>query len=418
MSEATSIKRAPALTVKRLLAFLVPALVLVMLRIGSLFSGIGGLELGLEQAGVGRVVWQVEINPFCRAVLAQHWPHVDRSVVDVRAASPVRLAPVDALCGGFPCQDLSVAGKGAGLDGARSGLWREYRRAVAEFKPWLCVVENVASGASRWLPFVEADLAALGYRTQALHVRAVDVGAPHRRARIFVVAYADGVGLQAGSARGSRGERGGRSVARRSGRRSADPACPAVEGRGLLGSTAECGRGSGDVADAHGEQLREQQQRLPRRRARGVRDEGATLVATDGGRDDANVDARGLPRVGQRGQLDAGERTPGERDADGRGGPRGSQKLVGPDAQPAVDRGAHGVPDGLVPAANGAGVFVRWPAGRGEPQHAWEPPRTVWRDSVPDHEAALTALGNAVVPQCGELVGSWIVARRLGGRRE
>ena len=395
MSTTTSVKRAPVLTVTRLLAFLVPALVLVMLRIGSLFSGIGGLELGLERAGVGRVVWQVEINPFCRAVLAQHWPNVDRSVVDVRAASPVRLAPVDALCGGFPCQDVSVAGKGAGLDGARSGLWREYRRAVAEFKPWLCVVENVASGASRWLPFVEADLAALGYQTHALHLRAADVGAPHRRARIFVVAYADSVGLQAGPERVSRGERGGRSVARRGDLRR------------------------GDVADANSEQLREQQQRLPRRRARGVRDEGATVVATDGGRVDAlaDADARRLPRVGHRGNLDAGEWTPRGHDADGRGGSRRSQKLVGPDAQPAVDRGPHGVPAGLVPAADGAGVLVRWPAGRGEPQHDWEPPRAVWRDSVPDHEAALAALGNAVVPPCGELVGRWIVARGLGGRR-
>lgn len=406
MSALTSLKRAAARRLTRTLAFLVPVAVIVMLRIGSLFSGIGGLELGLERAGVGHVVWQVEINPFCRAVLAKHWPNVDRSVVDVHAASPVRLAAVDALCGGFPCQDVSGAGKGAGLDGARSGLWREYRRAVAEFKPWLCVVENVASGESRWLPFVEADFVALRYKTHALHVRASDVGAPHRRARIVVLAYADGVGVQAGPEGLSRSERGGRSVARRGGGHVTDAA-------------ADCGRPDDDVADAHGEQLREQQQRLPRGRARGVRDKGAAVAATDGGRDDAlaDADARGLPRLGHRGKLDAGQRTPCRDDADGGGGPRRSPERGGLDAQPAVGRATHGLSDRLVSAADGPGVVVRWPAGRGQLQHEWEPPRAIWRDSVPDHEAALAALGNAVVPACGELVGRWIVARGLDRRR-
>ena len=82
------------------------------MRIGSLFSGIGGLELGLEWAGVGRTVWQVEADSFCRGVLAQHWPEV-RRYEDVRNVGAATLAPVDLVCGGFPCQDVSAAGRGA-----------------------------------------------------------------------------------------------------------------------------------------------------------------------------------------------------------------------------------------------------------------------------------------------------------------
>ena len=93
--------------------------------IGSLFSGIGGLELGLELAGVGHTVWQVECDPFCRQVLAKHWPKTER-FDDVRNVGKHNLKYVDVICGGFPCQDISYAGKGAGLAGKRSGLWYEY----------------------------------------------------------------------------------------------------------------------------------------------------------------------------------------------------------------------------------------------------------------------------------------------------
>jgi len=165
------------------------------MRIGSLFSGVGGLELGLERAGLGRVVWQVEKDEFCRRVLAMHWPEAER-FDDVCQVGAAELPTVDLICGGFPCQDVSAAGKGAGLAGSRSGLWREFARIVAELRPRWVVIENVTSGASRWLDEVVRDLEELGYETLPLPVSAWDVGAPHLRRRLFAVAHANGVAVR------------------------------------------------------------------------------------------------------------------------------------------------------------------------------------------------------------------------------
>jgi len=158
------------------------------MRIGSLFSGVGGFELGLERAGLGETVWQVETNPYCLRVLARHWPHAKR-LEDIKNAGSDSLDPVDLICGGFPCQDISAAGKGAGLVGERSGLWGEFARVVNEMLPEWVVVENVASGAGRWVDTVVQDLGKLGYESLPLPVEASDLGAPHRRARVFVIAH-------------------------------------------------------------------------------------------------------------------------------------------------------------------------------------------------------------------------------------
>jgi DNA (cytosine-5)-methyltransferase 1 len=178
-----------------------------MLTIGSLFAGIGGLELGLEWSGLGYTVWQVEKDQFCRAVLEKHWPNAAR-FEDVRTVGAGSLVPVDLLCGGFPCQDVSGAGKGAGLTGSRSGLWYEFARLVSELRPEWVVVENVASGAVRWVDAICADLAKLGYETLPLPLSAEDVGAPHPRARIFIVARrqaANSDALASGGASRSKG---------------------------------------------------------------------------------------------------------------------------------------------------------------------------------------------------------------------
>lgn len=170
------------------------------MRIGSLFSGIGGFELGLEWSGLGHTLWQVERDEYCRSILAEHWPSVER-FEDVCSVGKTTLAPVDIICGGFPCQDVSSAGKGAGLAGERSGLWFEFARIVGELRPRWVIVENVTSGANRWVDTVCASLAELGYATLPFPLSAADVGAPHLRRRIFIVAYANSEQLREQSGR-------------------------------------------------------------------------------------------------------------------------------------------------------------------------------------------------------------------------
>lgn len=166
------------------------------MTIGSLFSGIGGLELGLERAGLGPVLWQVEADAFCRAVLTKHWPDAKR-FDDVRTVGSAELCPVDIICGGFPCQDVSLAGKGAGLvNGERTGLWREFARIVRELQPRFVVAENVPGLIRRGLDVVVADLTDAGYVVAATRIAASDLGATHRRERLFIVAYRDGARLR------------------------------------------------------------------------------------------------------------------------------------------------------------------------------------------------------------------------------
>lgn len=161
------------------------------MKIGSLFSGIGLLELGLERSGIGDVVWQCEKDDFCRRVLAKHWPQVKRSD-DVCTFKP---SPVDVVCGGFPCQPFSVAGKQQGLDDVR-WLWPEFARVIKEAQPQIVVAENVPGLRKAGLRPVLADLAALGFDAEWHCFRASDLGAPHERSRIWIVAYANSLGIR------------------------------------------------------------------------------------------------------------------------------------------------------------------------------------------------------------------------------
>lgn len=168
------------------------------MKVLSLFSGIGALELGLERAGMD-VVGQVEIDPFCRRVLAKHWPgiarHDDvRTAIDWWNSEPRPRVDVAAL--GFPCQDISSAhtnGARAGLDGARSGLWYAARDIVADLEPRWVIIENSPQWR-RWVPGVRRDLHTLGYASVPLQLSAGSFGAPHKRPRVVVVAHADSDG--------------------------------------------------------------------------------------------------------------------------------------------------------------------------------------------------------------------------------
>ena len=157
---------------------------------GSLFSGIGGMDLGLERAGM-RCVWQSEIDPYACRVLVKHWPGVP-NLGDISRIDWSGVERPDLVCGGFPCQDISFAGKGAGLDGKRSGLWYEFARCVREVRPRFVLVENVAALLVRGLDAVLGTLASLGFDAEWEGLPAAAFGADHIRDRLFILAYAAG----------------------------------------------------------------------------------------------------------------------------------------------------------------------------------------------------------------------------------
>jgi site-specific DNA-cytosine methylase len=415
------------------------------LTIGSLFSGIGGLELGLEHATGGRVCWQVERDAWCRDVLAKHWPDAVR-YDDVCTVNG--LPAVDLICGGFPCQDVSLAGKRAGFAGERSSLWREYRRIIADVGPRLVFVENVPgllTADDGWaFGEVLGDLAALGFDATWDVFRASDVGAPHRRERLFLLAYrvsggCDGVenGASRDSLDGStpRREEGADRVANGGqiggladsaslgGREPADEGV-AIAARG--GARLEPGRGGespvGDSSrgvrqrptSGHGRHAAFADQGLAdtEQREGGQRHDADVLGRRAGDAEQTRVgggDRTGVDQVdpdGERGaERDRGAVAASTQHA-GTGGRSG--RIRGGSALPRLGRDADGLPRQL--------DDHRWPAGRGEAQHPGEPPRAA--AGVPQRAARLKALGNAVVPQVAALAWRVLYARTVRARSE
>lgn len=158
------------------------------MTVGSLFSGIGGLDLGLERAGM-EIRWQVEIDKFCRKVLEKHWPDV-RRYGDIRELTGDELERVDLICGGFPCQPVSLAGKRCGQEDER-WLWPEMARIIRMVRPRYVLVENVPGLLVRGMGDILGDLASLGYDAEWQVLPAAAFGAPHIRERVFIVAYSD-----------------------------------------------------------------------------------------------------------------------------------------------------------------------------------------------------------------------------------
>lgn len=160
------------------------------LTFGSLFSGFGGLDVGLERAGL-QCAWQVEINDYATHVLRKQWPHVTR-FRDVRACGKENLVPVDLICGGFPCQPHSTAGKRKASQDERD-LWPEFYRLICQLRPSWVLAENVwgilSSEHGRFFGGVLRDLARSGYDAEWRMFRACDFGYPHVRRRIFLLAY-------------------------------------------------------------------------------------------------------------------------------------------------------------------------------------------------------------------------------------
>jgi DNA (cytosine-5)-methyltransferase 1 len=156
----------------------------------DLFSGIGGFSLGLERAGMTTVQF-VEIDPFCQKVLKKHWPEVP-IWSDIKTFTAEKAA-ADVICGGFPCQGISIANAfPMGLEDERSGLWKEYFRVVCCVLPDVVIVENVSGFTIRGLLEVLGDFASIGYHAEWETIPSSVLGFPHQRKRIIVIAYSEG----------------------------------------------------------------------------------------------------------------------------------------------------------------------------------------------------------------------------------
>lgn len=367
------------------------------MNVGSLFAGIGGFDLGLERAGM-RVAWQVELDPYCRAVLARHFPEAER-FEDIREVGAESLCPVDLICGGFPCQDLSAAGRGAGLDGARSGLWAEFARIVRELRPRYVVVENVPAlltgKGKRWdrapVGRVLGDLAEAGYDAEWACLSAREFGAPHLRKRVWLVAY-PARDAEAGAASESGAER-----------KRARP--------GRAASRA------GELPDADRD-----------RRAQGIRiSAGAGEPprppdALGSGAVAPVADAEGVPeRAGLRPREAPGQRRRRPADRSGaRGAVADSQRRgrQGRPDQPRRDDPQRAAAVGCQGAAHPArGGEARGLDGRRLPaSESWGAEPDVGRvaDGVPARVDRLAALGNALLPQIAEWIGRRIVEYEAG----
>ncbi len=385
-----------------------------MLRVLDLFSGIGGFSLGLERTGGFKTVAFCEIDPFCRHVLAKHWPGVPIHE-DVRKLRGEEVGAIDVICGGFPCQDISLAGAGAGLTGERSGLWSEYRRLIGEIRPAYVLVENVSALRARGLGTVLGDLASLRYDAEWDSLFASDVGAPHRRDRVWIVAYPNG----------------GRWAPRHG----------HIQAAGYRHSSSP----GGDDGDAYSPRLALWQSQRGDARAQQQATVGANWWATE---PDVGRVAHGVPSKLD-GVVNAEEHHPApsadsRSDADGmRGVRRGkapsaaSPRLLTPesfrDSLSAMSR--PGGPEGRSSAHEAAeelqglrqgvhahaqqephdmqpGVpFSHWPHERGEAVGIWSQEPDVPRvaHGVKNRVQRLRGLGNAVIPQITEEIGRAIL---------
>ena len=379
-----------------------------MLSVLDTFSGIGGFSYGLEMlCGGYKTVAFCEVDEYCRKVLAKHWPDVpcygDIKEVTVERLREDGLMPIDLVCGGFPCQDISVAGKGAGIQGARSGLWAELCRLIGEIRPRWAVMENVSALLGRGLGTVLGDLAAIGYDAEWHCIPASCVGAPHHRDRIWIVA--DSQSCDAGQSQVGNTKRAGAICA----------------GNGV-GLRAESGRLSSDFPDAGG--LRCDAGR-PRESLQGIGLDGDSSVADADG-----IDCRSSLNRGS--DADAGQSAGGGNQPRRSGGNDRRQFRTSTDekdvanAESVRGSGAVGQQEPQTPSCSE--ILRRYCAGIRTDQRetgsdvggspygisAWLD--GTWEDGIPrvssggeNRPARIKCLGNGVVPQVVAVIGKAIL---------
>lgn len=341
-----------------------------MLRVLDLFSGIGGFSLGLERTGGFETAAFCEYAEWPRKVLAKHWPNVP-IFEDVRTLKGSDIdGPIDVVVGGYPCQPFSTAGRRKGAQDDRH-LWPEFNRLVAELRPTWVIGENVAGHISMGLDDVLSDLEGQGYACRTFVIPACATDAPHRRDRVWTVAFSD---------RGN-----GKSSESKRPRIRAE-----IDRQGP--DTDTCGSSDELETLAH-----------------------ATQLQRDGGREHPEPSERQIPQSGKR----SGSQHVAHAQRSGQSGQReheqpsdcqaqgeGQANHVEPERQPRKRRaepGVGGMADGLPAGMDG---HCRWPD---EP----DIPRVA--KGVKDRANRLKALGNAVVPQIPEMIGRAILEAEANG---
>ena len=378
-----------------------------MLTVGSLFSGIGGLDLGLERAGM-EVIWQSEIDPYACKVLSKHWPEVVNhgNIKEIKWGDVVR---PDIICGGYPCQPFSTAGKRNGTDDPRH-LWPWVRQAISELRPQYAILENVRGHVSLGLNVVLGEMASIGYDAEWQIVSAASVGAPHRRDRVIIVAYPSEQLKHGRGHYNSKGAFGQREAIQEpiSGSNSVSTDKVFTEQR-WLNALSLIGSGSADVADPDSiglERKRTQQQAT--RTARSSQDSRKSMADSD-----SSDTTDGRQRQGIQGQDSS-------RGDDGSGsGSDTRQVSMGSTGQDSGDVANTNTREtsgrvGSVPTDTGQ-VRERRDYAGGKESHAgrqwWQIEPDVGRvaNGIPSRVDRLRGLGNAVVPQVAELVGRMVI---------
>lgn len=333
----------------------------------SLFSGIGGLDIGFSKAGYN-IIAQVEIDTFCQCILKRHkrewWP--DATIFpDVRRFGRDSIAgEIEIIFGGFPCQPHSVAGKRLGAEDARS-LWPEFRRIIGEFRPRTILLENVPGILTGYATIVIADLTEMGYDCRWGTIQAADTGAPHKRERWFCVANDNGQRQLQQSGDVSNIRR--RTAYKR--KKLANTGCPTsrMETLGHYRSRRQC------PDTRKPKMVRQKYQAIS---AKGYR----TGRGTVGNTISTRLPKRQIIRRNIQQQLASTQRNGNT--------PRPRQRRI---IKSRLDRATDGLPAWL--------DKPRWPAGQGTYQHDWEAPRTIGKGIDPNRVSRIKALGNAVMPQ-------------------
>jgi DNA (cytosine-5)-methyltransferase 1 len=334
-------------------------------RIGSLFSGYGGLDMAVSSVLGGQVAWHVEYDKAPSRILAHHYPTVPNHG-DVTQVDFTTIEPVDVLTGGYPCQPFSHAGLRKGTDDDRH-LWPHVLRAIREMGPRLAILENVRGHLSLGFDVVLADLADLGWSARWGVVRASDADAPHQRARLFILAYPDLAGSQARGAQPRRARGQEAHAAPRGG-------SPTPDSRRERHGAGQDGRGLGrlDRQDESGSRQRQRPRQV-------TRDRGTASTPDAGGerlQRPPIVGQLGGQRLGVNGQVHWGDYGP----AIARW-----ESAIGRPAPAPTEPGRTGAPR-LAPR------FVEWMMGLPD-GHVTDPAIGISRNDQ------LKALGNGVVPQ-------------------